>query len=174
MENNTQNKSSDREQGIKKLKELIGGIKIAMMATLNEDGTFHSRPMFTQQTDFDGDLWFFSGLHSGKTLELQHDSHICLSYSHPDNRFLSVSGRAEIVKDQAMSEKLWSPMYQAWFPGGLQDPNLSLIKVSVERAEFWDLASGKVVQLIGLVKALTTGKTYSAGPGEHGKVDLTG
>jgi hypothetical protein len=45
--------------------------------------------------------------------------------------------------------------------------------VSVEKAEYWDTPSGKMVQAIGFVKALATGKRYEADQGEHSKVELT-
>ena len=46
---------------IQKLCDLIKGIKITMMTTVEEDGTLHSRPRGTQEAEFDGDLWFFTG-----------------------------------------------------------------------------------------------------------------
>jgi len=69
-------------------------------------------------------------------------------------------------------EELWNPVYKAWFPKGLEDPNIGLMKVNVTDAEYWDTPSGKMVQLIGFVKALATGKRYEASEDEHGKVKV--
>ncbi len=62
--------ATEQHNDIERLRDLIKGIKIAMMTTVGDSGTLHSRPMGTQQTESDGDLWFFTGRPSGKTHEL--------------------------------------------------------------------------------------------------------
>jgi len=47
---------------------------------------------------------------------------------------------------------------------------LALLKVQVEKAEYWESPSSKVVQLIGFVKAVATGKPYEGGKNE--KIEL--
>ncbi len=163
----------DKHEEIKKLAELIKDVKIAMLSTVDEDGSLRSRPMATQQAEFDGDLWFFTDGRSPKIDEVQSEEHVNLSYASPEHsRYVSVSGTARLIRDRAKAKELWNPIYKAWFPGGLDDPNLALLKVSVQKAEYWDSPSGMVVQAIGFVKALATGKRYEAGPGEHEKVEL--
>lgn len=165
----------NREECIRKLGDLISDIRVAMLTTFSRDGHFHGRPMWTQKTPFDGDLWFFTAEHSPKSLEINRDHHVSLSYCDPDdNRYVAVTGRAEIVHDRAMAEKLWSPMHRAWFPKGLDDPELALLRVRVERAEYWDSPSSRMVQLLGFVKATATGEPYRPGPDGHQKVDLAG
>src|SRR5919112_5957683 len=91
---------SEREEHIKKLRELIKDIQIAMLTTVTEDGTLRSRPMATQQAEFDGDLWFFTQANSPKVEELWHDRHVNVSYAAPDeNRYVSVSGTAHLVQN---------------------------------------------------------------------------
>jgi hypothetical protein len=65
-------------------------------------------------------------------------------------------------------EELWSPWFSTWFPQGLKEPNLALLKVSVETAEYWDAPSSTMVNLYGVVKATLTGKGSQAG--EHAKL----
>jgi len=163
----------DRSDDIKKLWGLIKDVKVAMMTTAEPDGTLHSRPMATQETEFDGDLWFFTSIKSAKVDEVRQNQHVNLSYADPDdNQYVSVSGTAQIVRDRQKAEELWSPVHRAWFPKGLDDPELALIRVNVEKAEYWDSSSSTMVQLIGFVKAMASGKRYDADPGEHGKVNL--
>jgi hypothetical protein len=69
-------------------------------------------------------------------------------------------------------EELWNPMYKAWFPKGLEDPEIALLKIHVTEAEYWDPPNGKMVQLAGFVKAVATGKPYKAGEDEHAKIDF--
>ena len=160
-----------REDQIKKLGELIKGINIAMMATALPDGDLRSRPMATQEEEFDGTLWFFTGSDSGKVHEIEDDQHVNLSYSEPGaQKYVSVSGRARLVHDRAKIEELWSPPLKAWFPDGVEDPNIALLKVEVDSAEYWDTPSSKMVHLIGFVKATVTGQSYD--PGENEKITL--
>src|SRR5205814_743785 len=149
---------------IEKLREMIKDIDFAMLSTVGPDGTIHSRPMATQQAEFDGELWFFTALHSLKVHEIQDDQHVNVSYADSDaNRYVSVSGRASIVRDRNKAKELWSPIHKAWFPMGVDDPNLGLIKVTVEQAEYWDAPSSKMVQLYGFVKSTLTGSPPDAG-----------
>ena len=158
---------------IKKLGGMIKDVKFAMLTTIAEDGTLRSRPMATQQQEFDGSLWFFTRADSDKVHQAEHDDHVNVAYSNPDDQqYVSVNGRAELVRDKAKIEQLWNPIYKAWFPKGLEDPELALIRVRVEGAEYWDTPNGKMVQLIGFVKAVVTGEPYKASKDEHDKVSL--
>ena len=125
----------------------------------------------TQQVEFDGDLWFFAGASSAKANELRHDKRVNISYAKPDEqRYVSVSGTAGLARDTRKIKELWNPLLKAWFPQGLEDPDLALLKVNVEQAEYWDVPSSKLVTLVGFVKALTTGKSLDVG--ENEKIDL--
>ena len=162
-----------REQMVAKVAELIKDINIAMMTTEAEDGLLHSRPMATQKTEFDGTLWFFSGLRTGKVSEIDWNPEVNLSYADPGKtRYVSVSGTAEIVDDRAKMAELWSDIYKAWFPQGLDDPDVCLMKVDVAFAEYWDVPSGKMVQAFGFLKALATGERLKLEGESHGVVEI--
>jgi general stress protein 26 len=156
---------------IQKLDELIRDIGVAMLTTVDDDGSLRSRPMQTQDGNFDGTLWFFTGASSHKVLEVQHEARVNVSFAAPDkNRYISVSGTATLVRDKAKIEEMWKPAYKAWFPQGQDDPDVALLKVNVEQAEYWDSPSSAVVHMIGFAKALATGQSYQ--PGENEKIDL--
>ncbi|HVE56672.1 MAG TPA: pyridoxamine 5'-phosphate oxidase family protein [Pyrinomonadaceae bacterium] len=159
-----------RQESIEKLKGLIEDIDFAMLTT-HANGKLRSRPMSTQEFEFDGDLWFFTSDQTHKVEEIEKDNEVNVAYSKPeDNVYISVSGTASIVKDRDKIEELWNPILKAWFPKGLDDPSLCLLKVSVEEAEYWDSPSSTLVQIAGFVKALVTGQ--SADGGDHGKVNF--
>lgn len=147
---------------VETLASMIKDIKFTMMTTVAEDGALYSRPMATQKLnvdEFTGRLWFFSKKSSPKNHSIENDQHVNLAYAEPDkNRYVSVSGRATISEDKAKMKELWNPFLKAWFPEGIDDPEISLIAVDVESAEIWDSPSSKVVQLVGFVKAAVTGK----------------
>jgi general stress protein 26 len=153
------------------LGELIHGIKVAMMTTVESDGSLRSRPMWTHDRDFDGELWFFTREHSAKVDEVEHDHHVNLAYAEPSkDRFVSVSGRCRLVLDKQRAAQLWNPTLRAWFPDGLEDPELALLCVKVEKAEYWDKPNSRMVQLLGLVKAVLTGEPLK--PGDHAQVQV--
>ncbi len=162
---------TEREQSIKKLGELIKDIQFAMLTTVDEDGKLRSRPMATQRAEFDGELWFFTGASSEKVDEVEHEHQVNVSYADTEHqRYVSVSGAAQLVRDQQKARDLWNPAYKAWFPDGLDDPDLALLRVRVEKAEYWDSPSSTVVHLLGFVKALATGQRME--PGENEKIEL--
>lgn len=147
-----------------KFAEMIKDIKFAMLTTTGSDGSLFSRPMGTldmSPKEFDGNLWFFSRKDSFKNVDIKKDQHVNLAYANPDKQqYVSVVGRAFISNDRKKMEELWSPVLKAWFPEGLDDPELSLIGINVESAELWDSPPGKVVQMLGFVKSAVTGKPY--------------
>lgn len=159
-----------RAESIEKLKELTEGIDFCMLTTI-DDGSLRSRPMSTQEFDGNGDLWFFTSDTTHKIEEIIKDDRVNVAYSHPSkSTYVSLSGRAEVVRDKAKSEELWSPILKVWFPEGLNDPSLVLLRVNIENAEYWETTSGTIVQMFGFVKALATGT--SAEWGDNKKIDL--
>lgn len=157
-----------RDESINTLKELIEDIDFAMLTTFSNN-KLRSRPMSTQQVEFDGYLWFFTSDKTHKVEEIERDNRVNIAYSKPEsNTYISVAGRAALVKDRNKIEELWNPILKAWFPEGLDDPTLALLKITVEEAEYWDSPSSTIVQVAGFIKALATGQ--QADGGEHGKV----
>ena len=161
--------STYRQQQFSKLDELIKDIRIAMLTTVDEDGSLRSRPMAAPQAAFDGELWFFSGADTPKVEEAQQHHQVNVSFADPEHQsYVSISGTATLVRDRQKMEELWSPWFRTWFPQGLDEPNLTLLKVDVEKAEYWDAPSSAMVQLYGAVKATLTGQAPQAG--EHAKL----
>jgi general stress protein 26 len=119
--------------------------------------------MATHQVEFDGELWFFTWADAPKVEEAQQHQ---VNVSFADlvhQRDVSVSGTATLRRDRQKMEELWSAWFRTWFPRGLEDPNLALLQVHVEKAEYWDAPSSAMVQLYGVVKATPTGKSPPAG-----------
>jgi general stress protein 26 len=144
-------------ENVKKLAEKIKGIRIAMLTTVDEDGRLVSRPMGTQEAEFDGTLWFFTQASSPKVGDVQQEQQVNVAYAKPgSDTFISVSGTATLVRDKTKIQELWKPVFKAWFPNGLDDPDLALLRVDATQAEYWDAPGGPVVTLVGLAKSLIT------------------
>ncbi len=159
------------DEGRKKIGELIKDIHICMMTTAGGDGSFDSRPMATQQTEFDGTVWFLTHGESGKVHEVQNDAHVSLLYSDTSNsKYVVAKGRATISKDKAKIQDLWNPMFKAWFPGGEDDPSISVMRIDVTEAQFWQASSSKIVMGVKYLAAAVTGDHTKIG--EHGTVKL--
>lgn len=166
--------STETEHGedVQKLAKMIKGIDFGMLTTVDDDGSLRSRPMSTNgKVEFDGDVWFFTYGESHKVLEAQRHPQVNVSFSNPkDQSYVSLSGTATLVRDKAKIEELWEPQLKAWFPAGVDTPDIALLKVTAHKGEYWDAPSSVVAHAVSLVKALATGKP--AQPGENKKVDL--
>ena len=166
-----ENQQDQKQEDLKTLIDKITNIDTAMLSTVEPDGTIRSRPIRHMQVSEDGVIWFFNAHHSAKTHEIRNDSHVNLSYSKPNNQlYISVSGRAQVQRDQQKIDELWKPAMKAWFPEGKEEPNIGLLKVTIEQAEYWDSPSSAVVHLYGMVKAALTGEP--AHPGDNKKINL--
>lgn len=154
---------------LKQVADLVEEIKFAMLTTEESDGTLRSRPMATMQMDAVGNLWFFTALSSPKMEEAQHHCHVNLSYAHPDKQdYLSLSGNAEIVRDKEKMRSLWTSWIEPWFPKGLDDPDLVLLKVTITGGEYWTAPGNAAERLYGLAKGMLTGNTSAMG--DHHKL----
>ena len=156
-----------------KLWDLIRHIRFAMFTTRHENGHLHSRPMTTQNGKSDeGDrLWFFMSRSGDPVGDLEAEPTVNVSYADPDkDRYVSVSGTAQVVEDKAKKQALWSKMTEAWFPGGIDDPDLALVEVSITHAHYWDVKDNKATQIFKMTKAAITGKSPSMG--ESGEVRM--
>ncbi len=158
-----------RAESIKKLRDLLKGIKIAMLTTAEEDATLRSRPMVAQQTDFDGYLWFITEMSAPKVREAQQHRQVNVSYM-GSGKYVSISGAAELVGDRRKIDELWTADYETWFPNGKNDPNIGLLKVYVNEAEYWESPSNVAQKLIGFVQATASGERYEGE--ENKKLDL--
>jgi len=148
-----------------KLWHLIKDTRFAMFTTRHGNGHLHSRPMTTQNQAIDEDecLWFFMSRSGGPVADLRTEDEVNLSYSDPDkDRYVSVSGRARVVHNPAKLQKLWGKLNEAWFPGGVDDPDLALVEVQISHAHYWDVKENKLVQLYEMAKAAFTGKPPAA------------
>jgi general stress protein 26 len=165
--------TKSREEQLQKLNELVTDIKFAMFTTAEPDGTLRSRPMATQKAEFSGDLYFFTKEHSPKVDQIEQDRHVNVAYANPEKQhYVSMSGTARVITDRVKMEELWTPELKAWFPQGLEDPELALLKVNVSQAEYWDSPNSTIVHLYGLAKAAITGQPAGNEVSDNEKVNL--
>ena len=152
---------------IQTLRKILNDTKTAFMVTRSIDGGMDGRPMATVQLDETFDtIWFPTDRNSGKVRELAADSEVCLGYTNATgSEWASVYGRGRLVEDRAKIRELWSPIWKTWFDSP-DDPNLALIAVIPESAEYWDSGSS-VLQMLKFAVTAVTGKSFSEGENAH-------
>ena len=136
-------------EDVKKLNELIRDAKVAMFTVIDADGDLHTCPMSSLEREFDGNLWFFTLKSADKVEAINRSNVVSVSYMNlDDDAYVSVSGHAELVDDVVLARSLWSPDLKVLFPLGVEDPNLSLIRVRVTSAEYWESPSSWMRRLL--------------------------
>lgn len=155
-------------EATEKMWDMIKDVGFAMLTT--EDGDqLRARPMVAVQKEFDGNLWFFTRASSHKVQEVEQDQRVGVTYSEPSKQnYVSLSGRARLVRDRGAIDAHWQESLRTWFPKGKDDPDIAILKVDVQAAEYWDSPNSKMVHAYGYVKAVLTGDTPN--PGENEKI----
>ena len=155
-------------EATEKLWDMIKGIGFAMMTT-EDDDQLRARPMVAAQEEFDGSLWFFTRASSHKVMEVEQDQRVGVTYADPSKQdYVSLSGRARLVRDRGAIDAHWQESLRTWFPKGKDDPDIAILKVDVQAAEYWDSPNSKMVHAYGYVKSVLTGEPPS--PGENEKI----
>ena len=171
MTNSNNSGESHRET----LWRLVKDIRFAMFTTTHANGHLHSRPMTTQNKSIDetDSLWFFMSRHAKSVTELEAEPQVNIVYADPDeDSYVSVSGVASVVDDLEKKTELWTKLTEAWFPGGVNDPNLTLVRVKISHAHYWDVDTSQIVQLYRMAKAVVTGVPPKMG--KQGEVRISG
>ena len=165
-------KNLQHQEAIQKMKELAEDVKFCMLATTDSTNNLYGRPMTTMQIEDDGTIWFFTSDHTKSAVKAKEDEKVCLNYAHPGkSTYLTVQGTSHLVKDKKKMEELWTPVLKAWFPNGLEEQDIALLKVTPEQAHYWDTDASKLVVLFSMMKSAITGTTGDTG--NHGELNIS-
>ena len=140
------------------LKKIIENAKVAMLVTINDEGKLVSRPMQLQEVEFDGDLWFLTAKNTEKYDEIKHNDEVNVIIA--DKSYASLSGNAEIVDDIERKKKYWNKAYEKMFGMDYKDPNLTLIKVHIDSAEYWDTGA-TIKSVVNMVKKIVGNEDHA-------------
>lgn len=148
--------------------EIIKDIKFAMLTHRHPDGRLHAHPLTTQNRSLKAGepLCFFVSKKTELGQRLRTDGNVCVTYGDlKGDRWVSISGMASISEDMERKKALFNALAKAWFPGGVEDPDLELVMVNILDAEFWDVKESKATQLLKMATAAVTGNKPEMG--EH-------
>ncbi|MFJ4207799.1 pyridoxamine 5'-phosphate oxidase family protein [Paenarthrobacter sp. NPDC089675] len=157
------------EQGIGKVTDIINHSRIGMLTTLDGEGALVSRPLAVQDVRDDGDLWFFTGLGTSQVAHVRADPRVNVSFG-KNTEWVSVAGTAEVVTDREKIRHMWNQAVEAWFPDGPETPEVCLLRVDSDSAEYWSSPGGTAATVIQWVKSKVTNSRMSVG--ESGTVEL--
>ena len=118
------------------------------------------RPMAVRDVDEAGNLWFLSADDSVKNRELEIDPRVDLYFQgsrHAD--FLHLTGSATVSRDKEKIKELWSPLIKTWFTEGIDDPRITVIKVTPTEGYYWDNKHGSAVAGVKMLIGAAIGKT---------------
>lgn len=135
--------TTEHQEAIDTVRKLIKGIDTAMLTTVTSEGLV-SRPMKTQEVEFDGDLWFLTMKDTSKYEELKDHPEVNVAYA--GRSYVSIRGKAALVSDRAKIKEFWSAAYEKLLDTTSDDPNLVLIKISAETAEYWE--TGNLIKVV--------------------------
>ncbi len=156
-----------------KLWDLIKDTKFGMFTHRHDGDMLHSHPLTTQNksADENGTLYFFISKSSEIAQSIAADPVVNVAYANTDaDSYVSVAGQAAMSDDAAKKKELFTKLAEAWFPKGVDDPDLGLLMVQIDQAEYWDVQESKMVQIYKMMKAAATGKPPTD-MGEHKKIN---
>jgi general stress protein 26 len=160
-------------EAIRKIKELVENAESCFFCTSATSGESHGvRPMAAKKVDHDGNLWFLSASDSHKNQEINLDPYVKLYFqgsAHSD--FLFLKGIASISTDRTYIKELWEPILKTWFTEGIDDPRITVIKVTPTDGYYWDTKHGNAVAGIKMLIGAAIGKTLD--DSIEGKLDIS-
>jgi len=133
------------DRSLPDIAEKMRDIDFCMLSTKTAAGGIAARPMSNnREVDYDGDSFFFASDDAHSIGEIEADPHVGLTYHGKDHLlgkpgiFISIDGKAELIRNKAQFEEHWTKDLDRWFKQGADTPGLVLIKVSARRLHYWD------------------------------------
>ncbi len=155
---------SDAES-ISKVTDIINDSHIGMFTTINEKSALVSRPLAVQDVEDDGDMWFFTSENTSQVAHVRANPAVNVSFG-KGTEWVSVAGDAEVVTDRQKIHDMWNQVVEAWFPDGPDTPEVVLIRVNSDSAEYWTSPGGTAATVLQWVKSKATGSRMSVGTSE--------
>ncbi len=133
------------DKSLSELAEKMKDIDFVVLSTRTRSGAIAARPMSNnRQVDYDGDSYFFTCDQTGTVADIEGDPQVGLAYQAKSGIFgmrpffLTVEGRAELIRDKGRFAEHWTKDLDRWFKQGIDTPGLTLVKVAAERLHYWD------------------------------------
>lgn len=153
-----------REVAVKKIREIAESARTCLFGTIHNPPLLEVRPMAVQSVDDAASIWFLSGRRSDKNEHVADDPRVQLFFANTGaSEYLTLQGTAVIHDDRPTREKHWSAIAKTWFPGGIDDPELTVLEVQVTDGHYWDTKHGKMISLMKIAVGAITGNQMDDG-----------
>nr|WP_278046280.1 pyridoxamine 5'-phosphate oxidase family protein [Desemzia sp. C1] len=104
------NDSTQNEKARSVLKDILEDTDVVMLTTISEDGNIVSRPMQTQEVEFDEDLWLVTRKDTTKYKEISANPNVNVTVV--GDSYASISGKAVFVDDIERKKEFWNKIYE--------------------------------------------------------------
>ena len=141
------------------------------MLTTQFAGGLRARPLEARPDRDAGLIFFVTDIHSAKEDEIEAAPDVGLVFvDSGDKAYLSITGRARVLRDVDKIKAAWRKTDEVWWPGGPDDPDVCLLRIEPVTAESWDGPASAVVTAFEFAKAKLTGDEPKLG--ENRKVTV--
>ena len=114
---------------ISRVWEIIEKARVGMLTTRFAGG-LRARPLEARADRDAGIIWFVTDVRGAKDDEIDAAHNIGLAFIDEDGRaYLSITGRAFVIRDAAKAKEIWKKTDDRWLPGGPDDPNVRVLRV---------------------------------------------
>jgi len=139
------------------------------MLTTQAGEDLKARPMSAYIERVENALYFLTDVKSHKDDEVAQHPNVCLAFADTNKqKYVSISGVAEVQNDREKIRELWSTPARAWWDSP-DDSSIRILKVTPSAAEYWD-SPGTAMSYIKMAAAAVTRAKPDIG--DHAKVRM--
>jgi general stress protein 26 len=155
------NMTDDSARDTDRAWDLMKKIGFAMLVTHDGD-KLRARPMSAFLEREENAIYFLTDARRHKDEEIARNPGVNLSFANAsDQKYVSITGTAAVSNDRAKIRQLFSTPAKAWW-NSAEDPNIRVLKVTPDDAEFWD-SPGSVISYVKMAAAAVTGSRPTIG-----------
>jgi general stress protein 26 len=153
------------EDALTKIRELLEHLPITFMVTVHGP-EIAARPIgiVGDHGAFDGSLWFITDRRSRKVEAIQSGATTALLFQNDrDGTYLHLTGHATVVENPQKLRELYTPVQRTWFPDGVEDPHITLLRFDATTANYWDGHASMLRLAAAFAKSVLTGAPGTSG-----------
>ncbi|BAM86270.1 conserved hypothetical protein [Bradyrhizobium oligotrophicum S58] len=153
--------SNDDTRDQDRVWDLMKKIGFAMLVTRDGD-RLRARPMSAYLARDENMVYFLTDARHHKDEEIARSPQVNLSFADASSqKYVSITGTAAISNDRGKIRELFTTTAKAWWDSA-EDPNIRLLRITPDDAEFWD-SPGTVVSYVKMAAAAVTGTRPDVG-----------
>ncbi len=153
--------------------EILEKTSVGMLTTQFING-LRARPLDARPDRDTGVILFVTDVRGLKDNEIAACPDVCFTVvDDADKAYLSITGRAEVVRDPVLAAKIWKRADDVWWPKGADDRNVRVLRIVPSRAELWDGPASAAVAAYEFAKARATGQKPNLGENRKVRIQMS-